>query len=77
MLMNSDFVLEQSKRIADRATQDAGDDETKSVDRCFELLLGRVPNQQERQACLALAQENNLSLVCRALINSNEFAFVD
>ena len=75
-LMNSDFVLEQSKRIADRAKKDAGDDEVRSVDRCFELLLGRTPDDQERQACVALAKENDLPLVCRALINSNEFAFL-
>ncbi len=75
-LMNSDFVLEQSKRIADRATMDAGDDAGKAVDRCFELLLGRVPEDDERAACLTLAKDSGLPLVCRALINSNEFAFV-
>ena len=75
-LMNSDFVLEQSKRIADRAKKDSGDDESRSVDRCFELLLSRAPDNQERQACVALAKETDLSLVCRALINSNEFAFL-
>ncbi|MFT5091812.1 MAG: hypothetical protein ACI93T_000627, partial [Porticoccaceae bacterium] len=75
-LMNSEFVLEQSKRIADRAAKDSGGDESRSVDRCFELLLGRQPENQERQACLALAKENDLPLVCRALINSNEFAFL-
>ncbi|MHC4876776.1 MAG: PSD1 and planctomycete cytochrome C domain-containing protein [Planctomycetota bacterium] len=75
-LMNSDFVVEQSKRIASRATKDAGGDESNSVDRCFELLLGRAPGGNEREACLALARENDLSLVCRALINSNEFAFL-
>ncbi len=75
-LMNSDFVMEQSKRIAQRAKQDADGDQGKSIDRCFQLLLGRSPDDQERQACLALAKEEDLSLVCRALINSNEFAFL-
>lgn len=75
-LMNSDFVIEQAKIIAKRASADAGNDEIKSIDRCFVLLLGHAPDEQERQACLALAKENDLSLVCRALINSNEFAFL-
>ncbi|MBC8352743.1 MAG: PSD1 domain-containing protein [Planctomycetes bacterium] len=75
-LMNSDFVLEQAKRIAERASNEAGDDEGGSIDRCFALLLGRSPDEQERHACLILAKENDLSLVCRALINSNEFAFL-
>jgi hypothetical protein len=75
-LMNSDFVLEQSKRIATRAKQDSSEDTTRAVDRCFALLLGRAPDQQEREACVALANNDDLSLVCRALINSNEFAFI-
>jgi hypothetical protein len=75
-LMNSDFVMEQSKLIADRARLDAKDDVIKSIDRCFELLLCRQPDEQERQDCLALAKANDLSLVCRAIINSNEYAFL-
>ena len=75
-LMNSQFVLDQAKRIADRASQDANGDQGKGVDRCFELLLGRAPSQQERADCLQIAKANDLSLVCRALINSNEFAFL-
>ena len=75
-LMNSDFVVDQCGRIADRASQDAGGDENVAIDRCFELVLGRAPDPSEREACLKLADENDLALVCRALINSNEFAFL-
>ena len=75
-LMNSDFVLEQSRRIADRARKEADDEKEKSIDRCFQLLLGRLPDKQEREASLTLAKKENLSFVCRALINANEFAFI-
>jgi len=75
-LMNSDFVVEQSGRIAARARKEAKGDTAKAVDRCFQLLLCRNPAETERQACLTLARENGLDLVCRALINSNEFAFL-
>ncbi len=75
-LMNSDFVVEQSKRLAELAKKSAGGDLAKSVDHCFQSLLGRPPETDEREACVALAKENDLSLVCRALINSNEFAFL-
>lgn len=75
-LMNSDFVIDQAKRIAERALQESGGDPEKSVDRCFRLLLGRDPDGEEQAACLQLAKENNLALVCRALVNSNEFAFL-
>ena len=75
-LMNSDFVIDQTNRIAERAMKDAGEDLGKAVDRCFELLLGRTPDDTERESCLALAKDESLALVCRALINSNEFAFM-
>ena len=75
-LMNSDFVLDQSRRIADRAKKATSGDETKSIERCFELLLGRPPDDGEREASLKLSKQNDLALVCRALINSNEFAFL-
>ena len=75
-LMNSEYVLDQSRRIAERAKGDAGGVDAAAVDRCFQLILGRYPNAEERKASLALARRHDLSLVCRALINSNEFAFL-
>ncbi len=75
-LLNSPFVIDQSKRIADRATKESNEDEARAIDRCFELLLGRSPTASERLDCLALARESGLAIVCRALINTNEFAFL-
>ena len=75
-LMNSDFVIEQSNLIAKRAKEAAGGDESKWIDECFQLLLCRNPDEQERKDGLALARAADLSLVCRAIINSNEFAFL-
>ncbi|MEM7560261.1 MAG: DUF1553 domain-containing protein, partial [Planctomycetota bacterium] len=75
-LMNSEFVLEQSKRIADRAETLSGGDKATAIDRCFAFLLGRSPSKEEHQACLQLAKSESLAYVCRALINSNEFAFL-
>ncbi len=75
-LMNSDFVIEQSKKIAARAQAESSNEDVAAVNRCFALLLGRAPEDQERDACLQLAESEDLSLVCRALMNSNEFAFL-
>jgi hypothetical protein len=55
---------------------ESNNDKRLAVDRCFTLLLGRVPDDQERSACLQLSESEDLSLVCRALMNSNEFAFI-
>lgn len=75
-LMNSEFVLDQSKRIAERALRETNGNPTEALDRCFQLLLGRAPTEIEHQNALQLAGKDNLPLVCRALINSNEFAFL-
>lgn len=75
-LMNSDFVMEQSHLIAERAKEKAGGDQVRSINECFQLLLGRDPDEQEQTDCLELMKGKDLSLVCRALINTNEFAFI-
>ncbi|MFT5105521.1 MAG: hypothetical protein ACI9UA_001142 [Pseudoalteromonas tetraodonis] len=70
-LMNSEFVVEQSKFIAERAEREAGRAKPAQVKRLFELLLGRLPDTDELAACVPV----KLALVARSLINSNEFAF--
>jgi hypothetical protein len=75
-LMNSDFVMDQSSLIAERARQDTNDHPELAIQRCFELLLGRPPTIKEQASCLDLVREKELQLVCRAIINSNEFAFL-
>ena len=75
-LMNSDFVMQQAKLIAERANDHAQGDSATAIARCFELILGRQPTSIESQACAEVASEDNLESVCRALINSNEFAFL-
>lgn len=75
-LMNSDFVLEQSRFIAVRASKDGGENTEVAVARCFELILGREPTAGEMVASAKVAESDSLDIVCRALINSNEFAFL-
>jgi mono/diheme cytochrome c family protein len=70
-LMNSDFVVEQSEFIAQRA-REAAADEAEAIRRVFSLLLARPPSPEELAACMGV----KLELVCRSLINSNEFAFL-
>ena len=67
-----DFVVEQTAFIAKRARKEAGDDPRAQVRRVFQLLLGRKPSAGELAAC----RDIDLRLVCRSLINSNEFTFL-
>ena len=76
-LMNSPFVVTQSKYLADRAMSDSENgDLPAAVRRCFELLLSRQPDSQEFSAALEVSSKQGLEIVCRALINSNEFAYI-
>jgi len=71
-LMNSQFVVDQAKFIAERAQSDLKGDRESQVRRVFELILSRGPEEDELEAC----REMELQLICRSLINSNEFAFI-
>ena len=65
-------VIEQAEFIAERARTEVGADREAQVRRVFELLLTRAPDAEE----LAASLEADLTLVCRSLLNSNEFAFL-
>jgi len=46
------------------------------VIRAFELIFTRKPMKEELKASMEIAKVDGLEIVCRALINSNEFAFL-
>ena len=76
-LMNSAFVVGQSALLAERVKKElVGCGHEVLVRRCFSLLLARQPEPAELQACVQVAKTRGLAVVCRALINSNEFAFL-
>lgn len=76
-LMNSEFVTEQAELLAKRAAQGCAPDAyAAQVKHCFELLLNRAPDEAELAASLVAVKEAGLPIVCRSLLNSNEFAFL-
>lgn len=76
-LMNSEFVVEQSALIAERASKESKQGDTQAaIRRCFELLLTRQPDTEELKASVEVVNKNGLNILCRSLINSNEFAFL-
>jgi hypothetical protein len=76
-LFNSPFILEQAQRLADRARREAGADLVDQLDRVFALTLARLPGANERAACREVAERHGLATVCRALLNANEFLFLE
>ena len=75
-LMNSPFVVDQAVHLAKRARKDTGGNLRDSVTRVFELIYTRKPSPDELEASVKVAKNRGLGIVCRALMNSNEFAFL-
>ena len=76
-LLNSDFSREQAAHLAERAKREAGSVSVEDqVRRSFQLLLNRDPDSEELALSNEVANEAGLEVVCRSLINSNEFAFL-
>jgi len=76
-LLNSDFTRDQAGHLAARAKREAGDGSVDAqVRRSFQLLLNRDPDSEELALSKEVVKEAGLDVVCRSLINSNEFAFL-
>jgi hypothetical protein len=76
-LLNSGFMIQQSGYFAERAERDAGADPAAQVRRVFALALQRPPGAKELAAATALVKDHGLAALCRAVLNANEFVFVD
>jgi hypothetical protein len=82
-LLNDPLVLGFARSFAARVTKEAGTDPAKVVDRAFRIAFGRPPTTEERAASLAFLKQHPgtpteaLTDLCHALVNLNEFLYVD
>ncbi|HEX5103623.1 MAG TPA: PSD1 and planctomycete cytochrome C domain-containing protein [Pirellulaceae bacterium] len=85
-LLNSPFALKQAEAIAALIRQAAGDDQEAQIAAAFTRILGRAPDDDERQdAADFLAAQigpddgaaDGLVLLCQTLLNTNEFCYVE
>jgi cytochrome c553 len=91
-LLNNEFVLQQSQYFAERVKREAGADLQAQISRAFQVALNRRPGVKENQWAAEFIkaqtegyrqrnQENPedaaLRDFCHALINLNEFLYVD
>ena len=93
MLLNSEIVTGFAARMAGRLMTDVGDENLdKLVDAAYEAAFGRVPEEDERSSAVAfIGQQQPLTGekspqkalaaafadFCHALLNSNEFLYVE
>jgi hypothetical protein len=91
-LLNNQFVLEQSGFLAERVAREAGAATRAQAQRAFQLALNRPPSAKETQWALAFIKTQTAGYAerkhekpeaaalrdfCHALLNLNEFLYVD
>src|SRR5262249_54760348 len=78
-LLNSSLSSEAARALAERAEREARQDIDAKVDRAYLLTLGRRPDDEERALARSFlaAGGNSFADFCLALINLNEFVYVD
>jgi hypothetical protein len=75
-LLNDPFVIDQSERLARRIREQVRD-ENGQAHRALQEILGRKPTSDEQRLLVEFIQKEGLPRLCRYLMNTNEFLFVD
>ncbi|MGH9939421.1 MAG: DUF1553 domain-containing protein, partial [Blastocatellia bacterium] len=91
-LINNEFVLQQAGFFAERVVKEAGEDKRAQVVRAFKIALGRAPSVKEIEWSVSFLKSQTdgysqrkdekpeasaLRDFCHAVINLNEFVYVD
>ena len=80
-MYNGRLVNEEAKHFANRIRKETGPDADIStqLQLAFQIALSRLPmdDEQTSMAELLASTDSGLESVCRVLLNSNEFVFVD
>ena len=72
-LMNGDFMVSQAKQLAALARTENPNDASRQLEFVWRRTLGRSPKAAERDKAMALG----LDQLCLALLNTNEFLYLD
>ena len=76
-LFNSQFMLEQARRFAERVTRESAGDPARAVEGAWKLALGRDPSQTEKDQALGFLADGKMPQLCLVLLNMNEFLYID
>ena len=76
-LYNNDFMLRQARYLSERIEQSAGPKPETQVDQAFRLVFNRPPNQEEIKISKSVVARDGLFVLCRSLLNANEFVYFD
>ena len=76
-LLNGSLAIEAARAFAARLERECGGQDDQALIRAFELAFQRAPVERELAATRKLLEQRSLAEVCRALLNVNEFVYVD
>jgi hypothetical protein len=82
-LLNSQFSVERAHALAERVRKSAGTDQAKQISAVYRIALGREPDARERTAAaqfferLASSPDAALERYCQAIMNLNEFVYIE
>jgi hypothetical protein len=86
-LLNSEFMTRQAESLAERVVRVAGSDLRSQIEAAFEIVLSRPPDEDEiesattflleAQAASSAEAASPLAQLCLALLNLNEFVYLE
>ena len=76
-LFNNDFMLRQARYLAERIERSAGPKLEEQVEMAFRLAFNRSAKLEESQISEAVIEKDGLFVLCRTLLNANEFVYLD
>jgi len=76
-LLNNPVVLECARSFADRVRKEAGELHDAQLERAFAIALQRIPAPDEAAISRKFLEEHSLTELCRALMNLNEFVYIE
>ena len=75
-LFNSQFLMQQAERFADRLEREAGKEPSGQVERAWQLCFQRPPDSAILADSVEFIEREGLVQFARVLLNSNEFVFI-
>jgi hypothetical protein len=75
-IYNNDFILHGSEWLAQHLKSNHPDSAAQ-IDSAVQLTWLRSPSDQERSQFITYSQQHGLASLCRVLLNSNEFLFIE
>ena len=78
-VLNSDFMIEQGRRFAERLRDEAGDSEEARLQRAYRLLFGREATPEETRVASEFlnGDGNGWPQLAQILLGANEFTYID